>query len=224
MSPNRREFMHTLGTVLASVLFGRCRLMRSTLTPRTPPRRDEGPWDRVRGAWYDLELLALDAHDYDKGEQTRVRLLADHRAALDALVDRGEIDPDVADDLHLAFEGACHHVWRANAPITCYVPSIGPEYRIESSSDLARQADLLAEMADRSDIDEATVERARAAIERDIAFLALAPEDQRALIDAVMEAAEGRMDYPRLSELDLEVPPSSLEAARILVEVLLGER
>ena len=74
-----------------------------------------------------------------------------------------------------------------------------------------------------SDIDPATVAQVRAVIERDIAFLALAPDDQRALINAVVEAAGDSMAYPRLEELDLDASPSVLEAARILVEVLLRE-
>jgi hypothetical protein len=140
------------------------------------------------------------------------------------LVAGGDVDGDVADDLQAAFEGASTHVWRANAPITCYEPSFYPEYGVQSSSDLVQQAALLDEMAGRSGIDQAIVDQVRGAIERDMAFLALSDDAEAALVEAVVEAAAGSMAYPSLQELDLDVPPSALEAARILVEVLLGRQ
>jgi hypothetical protein len=223
LSTSRREFMHALGVTLASVLITRCRPTCYTPVPPTPPS-SEGLWANMREIWYDLDRLARDARTADKGERTRDRLVARHRTALDQLVDREGLDPDVADDLQVAFEAASYHIWRANAPITCYLPSPYPEYRIYSSSDLARQADLLAEMAVRSDIDQATVDQTRSVIERDIAYLAMTSEDQQALIDAVVAAAGDSMDYPGLYDLDLDAPPSVKEAARILVEVLLKEK
>lgn len=222
----RREFLQLLGVTLASTLVTRCRPSCYTPLPPTPPPTAsvaEGQWAGVRAAWYGLDQLAIDAKDADVGELTRDRLMVDHRAALDRVVASGALAADVADDMQAAFDAACTHVWRANAPITCYAPSPYPEYRIASSSDLAQQADLLADMATASDIDPATVAQARAAIERDIAFLAATPDDQRAIVDAVIAAAGESMDYPTLKELELDVPPAALEAARTLVEVLLRE-
>ena len=55
----------------------------------------------------------------------------------------------------------------------------------------------------------------------DIAFLAMTADDRRALIEEVREAAGDSGDFPRLTELDTDVPPQSVEAARVLVELLL---
>jgi hypothetical protein len=129
----------------------------------------------------------------------------------------------VAQEMQAAFEGAAYHVWRANAPITCYEPILPPDYQIQGSSDLARQAKLLAEMAEQSTIEQATVAQAQAAIERDIAFLAMATDDQRVLTQAVRDAAGDTWDFPNLIELDMDVHPQSVEAASILVELLLEQ-
>jgi hypothetical protein len=214
--------------MMGSLLVTRCWPRPTCYAPVAPtptPRSGaSGDWDRLRETWISLDLLARDAHDLERGEETRERLAADHRTALDELVRTGELDAAIADDLQVAFESAAHHVWRANAPITCYEPMPGPDYQVESSSNLARQADLLAEMGARSAIDEATLAQAEAAIERDVAFLSMSLDDQQALIDAVMETSGDGASYPSLAELDLEIPPESVTAARILIELLLGRK
>jgi hypothetical protein len=150
-------------------------------------------------------------------------LVADHQAALDTLVDAGRLDQAVAEEMQAAFEGAAYHVWRANAPITCYEPVAPPDYQVESSSDLARQAELLTEMADKSAIDQNTLSQAQAAIERDVAFLTLSTAEQTAAVEAVREAAGDTWDFPHLAELDMDVSPESAQAARVLVELLVGD-
>ena len=192
--------------------------------PPTPKPSSVGQgknWDRLRQPWQDLDRLARDATDMDRGQKTHEQLVANHQAALDRLVTDGELTRPVADEMQAAFEGAAYHVWRANTPITCYEAVAGPDYQVESSSDLARQAELLAEMAQQSTIDQATVAQAKAAIERDIAFLAMATDDQRTLTEQGREAAGESWDFPRLTELDMDVPSESVEAARILIELLL---
>jgi hypothetical protein len=192
-------------------------------TPSPQPSVGQGKeWDRLRQPWHELDHLARDAPDLDRGQKTHERLVADHRSALDKLVAEGELDPVVAEEMQAAFEGAAYHVWRANAPMTCY-EVMAPDYQVESSSDLARQADLLTEMAEQSAIDEATVAQAQAAIERDIAFLAMTADDQLVFIEKVQEAAGDSYDYPSLAELDTDVPPESVQAARILVELLVEQ-
>jgi hypothetical protein len=237
MSPSRREFMKGIGVMLASLLTTRCTTTCYTPVPPEPtcytavptpspsPSSGEGKdWDRLRQAWYGLDRLARDAPDLEKGERTHKRLVSDHQTALNHLVGAGQLDPTIADDMQAAFEGAAYHVWRANAPITCYEAVPYPDYQIEGSSDLARQADLLAEMAETSDIDPATIAQAQAAIERDIAFLAMTANEQQALIETVRQAAGDTWDLPHLAELNLDVPPESAKAARILVEVLLERK
>jgi hypothetical protein len=241
MGSSRREFIRNVGVILASLLTTHCfcRTTRYVPTEPTPtpmptcytvvPTRTPKPsigqgkdWDRLRQPWHDLKRLARDAPDLERGQKTHERLVADHQAALDRLVAEGELDPAVADEMQAAFEGAAYHVWRANAPITCYESVPSPDYQVESSSDLSRQADLLAEMAEQSGIDQSTVAQAQAAIERDIAFLAMSADAKSALIETVQEAAGDTWDFPHLTELDMDVSPESVKAAHILVELLLS--
>jgi hypothetical protein len=198
-----------------------CYTVVPTPTP-SPPAVKLSDWDRLRTSWHNLDQLARDAPDLKRGEKTRERLVADHRKALDNLVKAGAFDSAIADEMQAAFEGAAYHVWRANAPITCY-ESV-PYYQVEGSSDLVRQADLLAEMAEKSAIDEATVAQAQTAIERDVAFLAMSAEDQQALVEVVVRAAGEGGEVPTFAELDMGIPPESVEAARILVELLLERK
>ena len=223
MGPTRREFMRGLGVTLASLLTSRCR----TTTCYEPVMPTTGPsdslsaeWRELAAVWYDLDLLARDAHDSERGQATMARMIDDHSAALDKLQQIGEIDSTVTDDLQAAFEGAAHHVWRSNAPVTCY--EFWPSPDIEANSDLARQAELLEEMAGSRRIDEATVELIQSSIERDITFLTLPADEQQALIQAVIEAGEESGDYPSLVDLNLDISPDSVTAAGMLVELLLG--
>jgi hypothetical protein len=201
-----------------------CYTVVPLVTPSPPPAGKDEDWDRLRQPWYSLDRLARDAQDSERGEQTQKRLVAEHRAALDRLVQAGALDRAIADEMQTAFESAAYHVWRANAPITCYEFSPDANYQIEGSSDLVKQSELLAEMAEKSAIDEATVAQAKAAIERDIAFLTMSAEAQHALIEATKKATGNTGTSPHLADLALNIPPESVEAAHILVELLLGKK
>jgi len=214
MQCSRREFLEGLGVVLASVVLSGCK----------PPAQKKDGWNRVRDAWYGLDQLAQDAKDPERGQKTRDRLIADHLAALDSLVQAGQVSAAQADDIHVAFQAAAQHVWRANAPMTCYVPAPYPQYRIMGASDLARQADILAEMAARSTIDPGTVAQAQASIQRDMAVLLLSDEDERALIEALRQTVGEGGSYPSLEELQLTVSPEAVGAAALLVDILLGKK
>jgi hypothetical protein len=214
MQLTRREFMRGLGVALASVLMTRCTVLTGA--------KDE--WDQVREAWNGLDTVARDAKSLERGEKTRDWLIADHQIALDKLVQSGKLDAAAAEDMQMAFQGAAQHVWRANAPITCYKPAPYPMYGVESASNLAEQADILAEMAGRSNIDPATVAQAQAAIERDMAFLALSPDAEQSLMDALRGKVGQGGQWPTLAELDLDVQPETLAAVRTLVDVLLGKK
>lgn len=246
MGSDRREFIRGVGIMLASLLTTRCFPRTTCYVPPEPSRTPTPPtptcytvipttptpqssalegedWDRLRRPWRDLDRLARQAPDLERGQKAHERLVADHQAALDKLVGTGQLDPAVAEEMQAAFEGAAYHVWRANAPITCYEPIAPPDYQVESSSDLARQAELLSEMADKSAIDPNTVAQAQAAIERDVAFLTLSSAEQNALAEAVREAAGDTWAFPRLTELDMDVSPESVQAARTLVALLVGD-
>lgn len=213
MKCSRREFLEGLGIILSSIVLSRCK----------PPAKKDA-WDRVRDAWYGLDQLAKDAVDLERGQKTRDRLIAEHLAALDSLVQAGLVGAGEADDIHVAFQAAAQHVWRANAPITCYIPAPYPQYRIMSASDLAQQADILADMAARSAIDPATVAQAQASIQRDMAVLLLTSEDEQALIETLRQTAGDSASFPSLEELQLDISPGAVAAATLLVDILLGKK
>jgi hypothetical protein len=95
---------------------------------------------------------------------------------------------------------AVNHIQRQVA--TCYI-ALPPEFA--PRQDLIIQAALLEDMAVESDIDPKTIAQVEAALQKDIAWL------------AEFESGEtpGALD-------EVEVGWASAEAARILIEVLLG--
>jgi hypothetical protein len=223
MDLSRREFMRSLGIALAALVTTGCWPTCYAPVPTTPTGSSDGAWARLRQTWYSLDLLARDAKDLERGQQTRDRLVADHLAALDELVLAVQVSAAAADDMHLAFQSAAHHVWRSNSPVTCYDVSARP-YWMESSADLAKQPEVLAEMAGTSGIDPATVVQARAAIERDMAFLSLSSDQEKSLLEVLRQSAGNTGIYPPLDQLDLDVAPDVAEAARVLVDLLLAKR
>jgi hypothetical protein len=213
MSIKRREFIKSIGIGFASLILTQC--TRFSIS-------DDTLKDNLRDCWLKLPWLAEQTlMDMQQGEEDRMRLLMDHRASLNRLVGHGDITLDVADQLHVAFEEASFHVWRINSRMTCYMPMPGPNYTPTSSSQLATQAEILAELAERGSLDLHTVEHAKAAIERDIAFLNLPEGDIESLYSELMEAAGDTRNYPDFDDLELEVPSDSIEASHFLVELLL---
>ena len=211
MHSTRRDFIKGVGIAIASLVMARC----------VPFGGDDSPRVRLRNCWLQLDWLAQQTRkDFEQGDQKLDELVTDHRAALNDLVTAGKLDATVADQMQVAFTEAAHHVWRSNAPITCY-EAVMVDYTPASSGQLAQQADLLAEIAKSGDLDPDTVEQAHAAIERDIAFLNLSYAETQALYDELIRAAGGTHDFPSLDELDLDIPPEAAEAARFLVELLL---
>lgn len=216
MTPTRREFIKSVGIVIGSLVMARCVPIGGG---------DDTPRGRLRTCWLRLDWLAQatqDCDNYEPGEKALARLVADHQAALDELVAAGELDAAVANQVQTAFGAAAYHVWRSNVPITCYEPVL-VDYTPTSSDQLAQQAELLAEMAESGDLDSSTVMQAQAAIERDIAFLSLSSEETQALYDELIEAVGDGYDFPTFDELDLEITAEATEAARFLVELLLGK-
>jgi hypothetical protein len=207
---SRRAFLRTLGLALGSLALARCGPRPDGNTPR----------DRLRRAWLDLDTLAkTTGQDSQRGETMMNQLSSDHRAAVDELVAAGELTAAVGGNVQAAFDAAASHLWRSNAPITCYEPAT-VNYTPVSANDLAQRADLLAEMAVQGKLDADTVARARASVERDIAFLALSDADEKALYDRLIQAQQAGNPLPPFDQLDLSIPPDAAEAARFLVEVL----
>jgi len=194
----RRDFIESIGIAVASLVMAGC---------IPSGGQDDSPQGRLRSCWLRLDWLARQAReDYERGEQARDELVANHRAALDDLVAAGEVDAAVADQVQVAFDEAAFHAWRSNAPMTCYM-ALPVEYG--GRDDLLQQAELLRKTA--SGLDPAVVEEVQAAIARDI---------------ALFEAAAGPEAGAKLIEQfetgEIKASPEAVEAARILVELLLG--
>jgi len=178
--------------------------------------------DCLRECWLRLVWLGPPIRqDYEPGERARDELITQHRADLDDLVAAGELDAAVAEYVQAAYAEAVGHVWRLNEGITCYEPAF-LDYTYDSADRLIRQAKLLARLAESGDVDSDAVARAQVAIERDIAFLSLSPEETQALYDELMAAAGDGHGYPSLDELDLDIPEAAA-AAGFLADLLLGE-
>ena len=216
MPLTRRTFIRGLGLALGSLALARC------APGPTPSPRPAGSAarDRLRDTWLSLDKLAEQTQkDMDRGSATRDRLSADHQAALDELVAAGALAGPVAADLQAAFDEATYHVWRANAPITCYEPVI-VDYTPARAQDLVQQAELLAELAGGGDLPPDALAAAQAAIGRDVAWLALADEEEQALYQRLIEASQTGTPVPSFDQLALDIPPEAAEAARFMVKLL----
>ncbi len=211
----RRNFIKGLGIGLASLLLARCIPFK---------RGGDSANDHLRDCWLSLEKLAQETQkNFERAEQTRQDLLKDHRSALDDLVASGELNAVTAEQVQIAFREATYHVWRSNAPITCYEPMI-IDYTPISSDQLTRQVDLLSELADSGVLDENTITQVQAALARDIAFLSLTDDETQELYDKLIAAADETYDFPSFDEVELEIPSEAMEAARFLIKLLLESR
>jgi hypothetical protein len=205
METTRREFIRRVGVVLGSLMAMRCvpvtcyEPLPEPSTP-SPIGSSAGPiWADLRECWVDLghpELQFFEDTDFSRALRQR------HDDALSALVESGELDAAVADEIAAAFEEAVAHVQRQQA--TCYI-ALPPEFTPREN--LVQQAQVVEELAEKGDLDAETVAQAQAALERDIAWL------------VQFHAGElpGGMD-------EIEVTPEAAEAARILVELLLSDQ
>lgn len=118
----------------------------------------------LRACWLSLQQLAPGPFG-DAGPAVALR--ERHAAALAAAQDGLEQHPGLAAELGATFDQAVSHIERSVG--LCYIAfplEYGPR------ADLLYQASLLADMADQSQIDPATVARVQAALARDIAWLA----------------------------------------------------
>lgn len=158
------------------------------------------PHDRLRACWQALRALPADAG----GRELFARLSVEHRAALDALVAAQALDPAVAGAAQAAFAGAAEHVERSTGIMTCYV-AIDGRLQSTATSVLGRAAALADLAAAGQSIDAGTVAQARAALERDIAYLA-----------ARAAAGGSQAPYP------VEATPESARAAAFLAELFSG--
>ncbi len=164
--------------------------------PPTPTALANGArWSALRASWLELKNPQLQVY---KDTDFSRRLRQQHAEALTALTEAGLIDSVVAADIQVAFEQAVAHIQRQQA--SCYILQ-PPEYT--PRQDVMTQAAALTEMAQRSAIDPETVERARAALARDMAWLAQFQAGQK----------PGDLE-------GIQATPTEIKAARILVDLL----
>lgn len=239
----RRDFMKLLGVSLGSLLLARCQrtgtpeptVFMTCYEPTAPDRLEDTPTSITASARKKLSLCWLRFGEL--AEKTRngtntgenlgnplgSQMISDHRSALDELVAAGGIASPVADLIHEAYAAAVFHIWRSNAPMTCYIAAM-PEYTPASADDLVRQADVLSQVADGSTIAPETLAKARAAIEHDLAFYALTDAEVQALYERLREEySDPGETLPSFDDLELTLTPDVATAAQFLVDVLMGK-
>lgn len=168
-------------------------------------------WDALRACWAQLECARPRA---PLGEAA---LPADlnqrHAEALEALVAGGELGPAVAGEIAGAFEELVDHIQRSMA--LCYMAFSAAQM---GRQDLMGQVAALEAMAGESDLDPDTVAQVRAALERDMAWLARVKAG-----DAPPWLPIPSPSGP-VEQTALEVDETTAEAARVLVRLLQGGR
>jgi hypothetical protein len=216
MRTSRRDFIKSFAITLASLTMTRCGVSE------TPESIEIDPKDRVRACWLRLDWMAQQVRDSGlmKGDssEAQTQLIIEHQRALKELVDAGEFDWPIASEMQKAFEEATTYVRNSSSvTVSCYEVSdprmlerMDAEYNIEKvQADLVRQAELLQSFS--GSIHSYAVTRAQEAIARDLTFL-----ESKFRTNEIEELFQ-------LYESDaIEVSPLSLEAARILAEILLS--
>ena len=225
MPLDRRDFMKILGISVASLIVNRAcvpgcyaPVPPATVLPIAPtlaPNRE-----RLQRYWLRFEELAQKSHN-DGENKLGKELIAGHRAELDELVANGELSAHVADLVQEAYEAAVYHVWRSNAPITCY-KMVVPNYAPSSAAVLVEQSKILSQLAEAGAIDQTTLEKAQTALEHDMAFYALTDEEVKALYDQIGKESEQGQSPPSFEALSLELTPEAEAATQFIIDMLTG--
>jgi hypothetical protein len=177
---------------------------------------------RVRADWLRFGELA-DAAAQDTDNALGSRLIVDHRAALDDLVAAGRIEPAVADLVQEAYAAAVYHVWRSNAPITCYEP-VQVDYAPAGAGTLVAQAGALEQIAAQGEVDADTLATIQSALERDMAFYALTDEEVEAMYRRLIDESQANgQPVPAFDQIELEITPDAKAAAQFIVDLLTGK-
>jgi hypothetical protein len=230
MNLSRRDFLKLFGVSIASLMLTRCKVSLTPTptcyaplppTPVTPAASSVR--ERLRQCWFRFDEVARETiENSDTENPLGSQLSADHRAALDELVARGEITASVADLVQEAYDAALYHVWRSNAPITCYEPMM-VDYKPTSAQILVNQSAALEQVAAQGTIDPATLDTARAALEQDMAFYALTEEEVQALYQRLYEEHKTDYDFPEFNALPLDLTPDARAAAQFILDLLTGK-
>lgn len=178
--------------------------------------------ERLRLYWLRFDELAKRTIE-DTDSTLQDELIAGHRAELDGLVASMEIAAPVADLVQEAYGAAVFHVWRSNVNITCYEPMF-VDYAPTSANVLVEQSHILNQLAAAGTIDPATLARAQAALEHDMAFYALTDEEVQSLYDELLNRRDpAGSTLPTFEELDLQLTPEAQAATQFIIELLTGK-
>jgi predicted GNAT family acetyltransferase len=173
--------------------------------PPTPAAAPDDRWAALRQCWLELLHVHEDmeslAGPTPQQQEALAALAQRHRQALDALVAAGTLDAAVAAGIAVALEQIVEH--RERSLSLCYIAFPAEQM---PRQDLQQQLALLDEMAAKSVLSPSTVEKARAALERDVEWLT--------------QFQAGQVPGPLGN---LEAGMSARDAARVLVELLLGQ-
>jgi hypothetical protein len=163
---------------------------------------------RLRDCWFWLDdLLDQTKTDWEAAQAAQKALVEAHQAVLDELVALEDLGAAAAEHVQAAFAEASFHVWRNNAPLTCYKAM---PFGYEPREDLVLRADTLLEVS--GDLDPTTVEKVQAALARDMA-----------VFDAVGTPAFESSEVAKLWESgEIELDDEMIEAARYLIDLLGG--
>lgn len=231
MSLSRRDFMKLVGVSVASLALTRCRFLPATcyapLPPSPYPTEPVSARDRLRRDWLsfgDLAQATIDEANQGVTDNTLgQQLVTEHRAALDELIVTAELTPSVADLVQEAYDAAVYHVWRSNAPMTCYEPMM-VNYAPVSAGILVQQAEVLDESAGQGAIDPETLAKARAALEHDMAYYALTEAELDTLYARIVEEWQTQgLTTPSFEDLELEISPDAKIAAQFIISLLTGK-
>lgn len=224
--------MKLFGASVASLVLSRCQAFftptptcYAPLPPPTPtPPASTSARGKLRFAWLRFDELAGRAVVGEGSENTLgAQMSVEHRSALDEVVAAGELSAAAADLVQEAYDAALYHVWRSNAPITCYEPAL-VDYAPTSAQVLVAQSDALNEIAEQGTVDPATLEKAQQALEHDMAFYALSDQEVQDLYARVMkESQDGSQPMPTFEELQLELTPDARAAAQFILDLLSGK-
>jgi hypothetical protein len=234
MKLSRRDFLKLFGISVASLMLTRCKAL-PPLPPPSPtcyaplPPTEVTPAaasvrERLRQCWFRFDEVARQTSESGDSENALgQQLIGEHRAALDEMVGRGEISASVADLVQEAYDAAIYHVWRSNAPITCYEPAF-LDYAPTSAQILVNQSEALEQIAAQGTVEPSTLATARAALEHDMAYYALTEQEVQALYERIYQENEG--DYqsiPAFEALPLDLTPDARAAAEFILELLTGK-
>jgi hypothetical protein len=222
---SRREFMKLFGASAAALLMTRCRAISTCYAPMPPPTETPFSTDpnmqRLYELWLQLsDLAGLTKSGSNEENATGEIMISTHRNALNALVASSGLSSEAAGLVQEAYAAAVYHIWRSNAPITCYEPVI-VDYAPISAEILAKQAEELSEFASQGTVVPETLEKARAALEHDMAFYDLSDEQVNQLYERLMaDHRDKGLPIPSFENLELEISPAAKEAADFILHLL----